>query len=98
MANECYTNYIPWKKKKNEKEIIKLINQLRSDEGLRIEIEDLDGNRAKFFVNKTGLEYVLTIVYNKGKEENLIFSSTHEMWQKLSELIGGKKIIDIISY
>ncbi len=98
MSNECYTNYIPWKKRENEKELMKLINQLRSDEGLRIEIEDLDGNRAKFFANKTGLEYVLTIVYDKGKEENLIFSSTHEMQQKLSKLLEGKKIIDVISY
>ncbi|MCX8188920.1 MAG: hypothetical protein N3F64_04355 [Nitrososphaeria archaeon] len=98
MTNECYMNYIPWKKKLNKKEIINHINLLKSDEGLRIEIEELDGKRVKIYANKTGVEYVLGIVYDNGKEENIIFTSTNEICQKLNNLLEGKKIIDIISY
>lgn len=98
MTNKCYTNYIPWTKRVSEKEIMDKINLLGSDEGLKIEIEDSDGKRVKFYVNKTGLEYVLGIVYSNGKEENLIFPSAHEICKELNKLLRGKKVLDIISY
>lgn len=98
MSNECYSDYVPWKKRINANEIINYITSLGNDEGLRIKIEGLDGKKVKIYVNKTGLEYVLGIVYDDGKEENLIFSNVYEMYQSLCKLIDGKKVLDIISY
>ncbi|MEM1985205.1 MAG: hypothetical protein QXG36_00390 [Nitrososphaeria archaeon] len=98
MVNGCYANYIPWIKKVGEDEIMNKIDLLGSDEGLKIEIEDSDGKIVKFYVNKTGLEYVLGIVYDNGKEENLIFHSAREICQELSKLLRGKKVLDVISY
>lgn len=98
MTNKCYSSYVPWKRRINVNEISDRVASLGNDEGLKIEMEEIEGRKFKVYVNKTGLEYVLGIVYDDNKDENLIFSSLSEMQQSLLKLIEGKRILEVILY
>jgi len=98
MTNKCYDDYIPFKKSINVNEIIDHVVSLGNDEGLKIEVEDSGGKNIKIYVNKTGLEYVITIVSGNKKEENLISLNVHEIYQNLFKLIEKKRIIEAILY
>jgi len=98
MTNKCYSSYVPWKRGINVNEISDRVASLGNDEGLKIEMEEIEGRKLKVYVNKTGLEYVLGIVYDDNKDENLIFSSLSEMQQSLLKLIEGKRILEVILY
>ena len=98
MTNKCYDEYIPFKKSINVNEIMDHVVTLGNDEGLKIEVGDSGGKNIKIYVNKTGLEYVITIVSGDKKEENLISLNVHEICQNLFKLIEKKRIIEAILY
>lgn len=98
MPNKCYDNYMPLKKSINVNEIMNYVALLGNDEGLKIEVEDLEEKRLKIYVNKTGLEYVISIIYDNNKEENFIFSNINEICENLFKLIEKKKVLEAILY
>ncbi|MGB9724767.1 MAG: hypothetical protein ACPLW4_00190 [Nitrososphaeria archaeon] len=98
MSKKCYDNYMPLKKSVNINEIMDYVVLLGNDEGLKIEVEDLGGKKFKIYVNKTGLEYVISIVYDNNKEENFIFSNVNEICENLFKLIEKKRVLEAILY
>jgi hypothetical protein len=94
--NKCYENYIPWERKIKENDLEKKVLSIGPDEGIRILAELTDGNMAKIFVNKTGLEYVITIKCDNGKEHIFNYKEGAEAYKALSKQV--KKIREILLY
>ncbi len=94
--DRCYIYYIPWERELPENELEKKVLTLGPDEGIRISAELNDGRMVKIFVNKTGLEYVITLTYDNGKEHISSFKSGIEAYNALFKQI--KRIRNIILY
>jgi hypothetical protein len=94
--DRCFVNYIPWERKLTESDLKKKVLTLGPDEGIRILTELSDGREAKIFVNKTGLEYVVTQTYGNGKEHISSYKGSSEAYKELSKRI--KIVKEIILY
>ncbi|MGD0329926.1 MAG: hypothetical protein ABSB40_05690 [Nitrososphaeria archaeon] len=94
--DRCYINYIPWERELPENDLKKKVLTLGPDEGIRISAELCDGRTVKIFVNKTGLEHVITLIYDNGKERISSFKGGIEAYNALFKQI--KNIRNIILY
>ena len=94
--DKCYKYYIPWERKLKESDLEKKVLSIGPDEGIRILAELSDGKTATIFVNKTGLEHVITITSDNGKEHISNYKEGTEAYKVLSKQIKGIK--EIILY
>jgi hypothetical protein len=94
--DRCYIHYIPWERELSENDLKKKVLTLGPDEGIRISAELSDGRTVKIFVNKTGLEHVITMTYDNGKEHISSFKGGTEAYNALCKQI--KRIRNIILY
>ncbi len=93
---ECFEDYVPWERKVDAKKLEKGILSLGIDEGIRVKAAMNNGKHVKLFMNKTGEEYIMTIINDDNTEEVLSYKSGVEAYDFMKSRI--RLIEEVVMY
>ena len=86
-GKKCYGDYVPWVRRLKLEELEKRVLSIGQDEGVKLNVQTMNGKTAKIFVNKTGQEHTITIVSDDSREETFVYDSGRKAYDALKRLV-----------
>ena len=93
---ECFEDYIPWERKVDKKKLEKSFLSIGIDEGIRVKAIMNNGKYVKLFMNKTGEEYIMTIINDDNSEEVFSYRSSVEAYNFMKSRIS--QVEEVVLY
>ncbi|MEM3403740.1 MAG: hypothetical protein QXJ17_04325 [Nitrososphaeria archaeon] len=84
---KCYEDYVPWVRRLNLDELEEKVSSIELDEGIKLNALMKNEKMVKIFINKTGQEYVITIVSSDSMDETFLYSSGQEVYDALKKMV-----------